>query len=285
MNLTVFDATLEDRAVLGNRLASVSALAWNPNGDQLASAFVGDRVGSTEEDDVVTVWDMVTRQPIMNLQAILVPDVDWDMTGSQLATVNGYWEYREITVWDVANGEAIASMQDNFQTTTSVAWNPVNNILASISLATPTVWDVESRLPLFIIEEDGSAASDGGSSQALSWSPDGNRLAFVSNRNVSKSFRIILWNVGSDEQPHILDRHTGFIHAIEWQPEGDWLASASGDHTVIVWDTLTEEQVEVLNHENIVRSLSWSPDGSQLATVTFDGKVSIWGQTEQGTCQ
>jgi WD40 repeat protein len=125
---------------------------------------------------------MGTYQPILSFNAVLVSDIDWDITGSHLATTNGYWEHRDTTVWDVANGEVAKVIEDNLQSTTSVAWNPANNMLASVSFASITIWDVEDRQPLFTIEEYGQTASDRGSSQTLTWNPSG---SFVTQIGIS----------------------------------------------------------------------------------------------------
>lgn len=65
--------------------------------------------------------------------------------------------------------------------------------------------------------------------------------------------------------------HTEPVYGLSWHPKGKWLASASGDQTVRIWDTRTGETIKTLKgYTGAVIHLSWSPDGSKLASVSID---------------
>lgn len=71
--------------------------------------------------------------------------------------------------------------------------------------------------------------------------------------------------------------HTDSVDTVAWSPDGNWVATASDDHTCAVWDTATGQRLKVLEgHTNIVYSIAWSPDGSRVATAASDKTCAIW---------
>lgn len=54
------------------------------------------------------------------------------------------------------------------------------------------------------------------------------------------------------------------------------LATASGDHTVKLWDVEAGSPQLTLKHGDIVQSLSWSANGSLLVTTSRDKKLRVW---------
>jgi WD40 repeat protein len=57
--------------------------------------------------------------------------------------------------------------------------------------------------------------------------------------------------------------------AISWKPDSSNVASSSADGTVKIWDPVTRDCIQTLEHAGeVVRGLSYSPDGEFLATST-----------------
>jgi len=72
--------------------------------------------------------------------------------------------------------------------------------------------------------------------------------------------------------------HHNIVFSVAWSPDGKWLASASEDHTVQVWNASTGDNLlpKYTGHTGPVYSVAWSPDGKRLASASQDRTVQVW---------
>ncbi len=74
--------------------------------------------------------------------------------------------------------------------------------------------------------------------------------------------------------------HSDYVSAVAWSPDGKRIASASGDHTVQVWDAAGGGHVYIYHgHTSDVSTLAWSPDGKYIASAGLDMTVQVWVAT------
>ncbi|MCE7031133.1 Tol-Pal system beta propeller repeat protein TolB [Lysobacter sp. GX 14042] len=97
-----------------------------------------------------------------------------------------------------------------------------------------------------------------------SWSPDGNRLAYVSFEGGNSEIWIQNISTGSRE---VVSRFRGINGAPEFSPDGNRLAltlSRSGNPEVYVMDLASRSLTQLTNHFGIDTEPTWSADGGTI---------------------
>lgn len=71
--------------------------------------------------------------------------------------------------------------------------------------------------------------------------------------------------------------HSDQVYAVGISPNGQWVASGSGDRSVIIWDRQTQKQKYTLKgHTDRIYDLGFSPNGQLLATGSSESTIKIW---------
>ncbi len=122
-----------------------------------------------------------------------------------------------------------------------------------------------------------------GSLEQLSWSPQGDWLAFYGILPPAEERAPAPWGIGTirpDGQGMTLLVQEG--RGPSWSPDGQWIAFARGDGvlSIIHPDGTAETQLPtraaVLAEDLYGNSLSWSPDGSRIAFVSGMASIDPW---------
>ena len=62
-----------------------------------------------------------------------------------------------------------------------------------------------------------------------------------------------------------------------FSPDGEWVATASSDHTAKVWDASTGKEVVTINQYTAsVTCVAFSLNELQFATASQDGTIKLW---------
>ena len=74
-----------------------------------------------------------------------------------------------------------------------------------------------------------------------------------------------------------LEGHSSFVSAVTFSPNGHFIASASSDSTVQIWETQTGALRSALEgHSKAVRAVAFSPDSQLIASASHDKTVRLW---------
>jgi serine/threonine protein kinase len=243
-----------------------TAIAWSPTANTFATP--GYLLQQTQQR--VALWQInQTSGPIrtLNLDAtgsvrtliidevhpqnsgVNVDMIGWSADGTLVA---GHTNFGSVTIWQAATGTVKEVLSLPKRPTTEnptyvldecVAWSPLNpHLLATSDIDVATLWDVEQNKPLLTLKTSDPVPAITG----LTWSPNGKYLA----GSYEQSPRVYIWDVQKAEsgrtpgeaQPQKLffpqpgtHVHTATVTDVAWSPDGRYIASASGDTTIVVW--------------------------------------------------
>ena len=86
-----------------------------------------------------------------------------------------------------------------------------------------------------------------------------------------------VFNVGDGSPVVEIRKHTDWVTAVEFSPDGVLLATADRAGGVWVWEAGTDREFQALEgHKAAVTAMSWRDDSNVLATASEDGTIALW---------
>lgn len=255
---------LEDSPDMGR------ALAWSPDGKKLAAAGSG----------AVRVWDTGTGDVLRTFEGLGLPfiAIAWSPDSTLLAATETVGSHR-VYLWDLTGHaqERILELSSSEGTLGSggysLDWSPDGKYLAAGRLEDVTVWDTSTWTSLPV-------PGTSGSSGALAWSPDGQKLAWGNEGGKVSVLRL----EDGEWAAQTLGWHRGIVSSLVWLSDSDVLLSGSygfvGKHdgALKTWDIAEAKEVsstQLVDHMP-VWTMGWSPDGGALTAVESNGAVWLW---------
>ncbi len=230
------------------------AVAFSPDGKRLAIA-TGAGIWFY---DAQTYREMVllTGHTEVVRAIAFSPDGKTLASGARDATVK---------LWNVENGENIATFVKNAIGVESVAFSPNGKMLAAGTEGGPIkLWDVENGQNLATFKGETPRVF------SIAFSPNGKTIASGGGDNTIK-----LWDVETKQNIATLTGHKGIIFSVAFSPDGQILASGSQDDTVKLWHVETGRNLHTFKHRERVFSVAFHPDGKIVAGGAWRG-VKLW---------
>lgn len=166
-----------------------------------------------------------------------------------------------------------------------VAWSETVPTIAVTASGDGSVqmWDAKSQAgPISVFKEHSAEV------YCICWSLTRQEELFVSG---SWDRTLKLWNPNSPSSVTTFTGHNHLIYDVAWSPHiPGCFASASGDHTVCVWDIRQPKHLSVVipAHVTEVLSCDWCRyDQNLLASGGTDGLLRVWDlrKLSQCTCE
>jgi cytochrome c len=109
-----------------------------------------------------------------------------------------------------------------------------------------------------------------GAVNAVAWLKDG-RIATAGG-----DAHIAIWTPGKPKPDQVFDGHTAPIVDLAVSPDGQWLASASWDHSVRLWPLAGGAPRVLTGNTQNVNGVAFSPDGKEIVSAGYDNTLRIW---------
>ncbi len=154
--------------------------------------------------------------------------------------------------------------------TTALAFSPDGKELAVSGFREITVWDAASGQ---LLRRIGNVAAR---TYALAWSADGKRL--VAGSGIPGELgEARLFEADTGKLLKVLGAHGDVVQDVKFSPDGQLLATASADGTIVVYDASTGARRRMIaNHSDAVTAIAFSPDGKRLASASLDKSAKVF---------
>lgn len=253
-HITLWDTTtFEQVASLPGHDVYVRALAWNPDGSQLATL---DRTGR------IITWDTEQQVKSLELRSEGADQIAWSPGGVHLAAIDS--TSGVIQVWNAA-GELVLTTIPEYAGSYGFAmlWRDDTHLLRQ-------AYDGEGGAGGKLLDiPSGSAVRFPDLGYINAYSPDGSKLVG----------RFSMLDADSGES--LFTVPVGQAAAMVWSPDGryialgDWSADITAHTWVTIVDATTGKAVYMFRHDYTIKEIAWSPDSQMFLTVDAADQISV----------
>jgi WD40 repeat protein len=258
---------LRDEAIASMALMDlrpVQEVEGVPGGTAAGQAEL-DRLVWIENDSISVVMDIVSGKRLATLKGpgarVWVHRFSPD--GRFMAARYGLSPRQAIWVWDVTNERPVIKIPEGRFIGSGMTFHPRSEWVAFTEAdSSVRIYELPGGSPWGTIPDVGAAT-------LLAVHPDGERLATVSDGKVS------VWSARSGQLLSTTETPS-FAHAIDYTPDGRWLAAAAGDGRIYLWDASSGVLDRTLDSHAAPATGVFFGTQDLLASRGWDGTSRIW---------
>ena len=239
-------------------------------------------VNNPGSDNTVRAWSLTTGKEVFTVKDGLGQKYTWGIKGvalspdkTQFAVTacrpGADWCMATLTVWSTNSQSRLHHFPLPGRPGVWKPWFDVsgNSIFAFRFDTTVHQFDLKTGNEISKQKLDKDASE--GSMQSVCMSNDRLRVFCGMNTGVIRQ-----WKVADGNLVGQYSGHTNVIRSLGLSSDDKHLASASNDHTVRVWDTITGSEIANLQHESNVTSVAFVPGEMRVVTGTDDKYAILW---------
>ncbi|PWN20570.1 hypothetical protein BCV69DRAFT_299053 [Microstroma glucosiphilum] len=192
-----------------------------------------------------------------------------------------------VKIVDVEDNKRVHLLTGHSRAVRAASWSPRAPTLVTSSCdGTARVWDCSTTEPgcTKVLEHLPVSRPEDETDIHAEWHPSGDFFVLPSRSNelvtYSSSGGQGWARSGTFAAPargtSAINAPTGSLTAISFCPNGRYLAAATTDGQVTIWETASRAPIRARKAESNVTGLSWKPDEDALAWVDTDGQLNRW---------
>lgn len=305
MNFTTSKAQEFEEYSSGLLSDYVTAIAWSPDGTNLAATSAAGEVILWNHDDLITVQtgndksvDCIAFSPDGKFLAIggqdgqvkiwqgneliatlenapaWVDRLAWSNTSNQLAFSLG----RYVQVWDADTNEIVVTLNFDNSSVLGIDWRRDGQYLAISGYQGVKIWQTQDW------DDEPYILSMPTVSVAMAWSPDSK---FLASGNMDRSVTVLEWG---NPDPWVMRGFPGKIRQLAWSEAttqlGAPILASSSVEGIVVWEKLEDDslgwEARVLtNHVEVISAIAFAPQNFLLASAAADGWLCLWDKAKE----